>query len=145
LAYISNHQWFDLVSNLSGSKFIPESTMFCPRALLFLSGVCVCAWIGGCSTASPLAESTPVEPVMETAAVSHTHTTVIAADSIQLTRPVSSEDVIAWSLRGTSDDIIIDRIEHSPSIFHLSASEEIHLRDAGVSNDVIRAMKATAS
>jgi hypothetical protein len=117
--------------------------MFCPRALRFLCGVCVCAWIGGCSTASPVAEPTPVEPVMET--VTPVHTTVIEADSIQLTRPVSCEDIIAWSIRGTSDDIIIDRIAHSPSIFHLSASDEIHLRDAGVSKDVIRTMKATAN
>ena len=117
--------------------------MFCPRAMRFFSGLCVCACIGGCSIASPVVEGTSVEPVMVTSPAAHT--TVIVADSIQLTRPVSAEDIIAWSVRGTGDETIIDRIEHSPSVFRLSASDEIHLHDAGVSKDVIRAMKATAS
>lgn len=56
----------------------------------------------------------------------------------------SKQDVIDWTARGTSDDIIIDRIERSGAVFRLSASEENRLRDEGVSEEVIQAMKATA-
>jgi hypothetical protein len=57
--------------------------------------------------------------------------------------PVTRDQVIAWTLRGTRDEVIIDRIACSGTVFHLSTSDELSLRDAGVSNDVIRAMKAT--
>jgi hypothetical protein len=56
---------------------------------------------------------------------------------------VSQSDVIGWTVRGVSDDVILDRIGHARSTFHLSAGDEMRLRDAGVSDDVIRAMKAT--
>lgn len=58
-------------------------------------------------------------------------------------RHVTKEDVIAWSSRGDRDEAIIDRIEHSGTVFRLSARDENDLRDAGVSDEVIRAMKAT--
>ncbi len=56
--------------------------------------------------------------------------------------PVSREDILAWSLRGISDDVIIERIEQSGSTFPMRTSDEMHLHDAGSSDDVLRAMKA---
>ncbi|HEX3356627.1 MAG TPA: glycine zipper domain-containing protein [Tepidisphaeraceae bacterium] len=57
---------------------------------------------------------------------------------------VSKHDVIKWASRGTRDDVIIDRIERSRTIFHLSRQDEQDLRDAGVSEMVIEEMKSTA-
>ncbi len=68
---------------------------------------------------------------------------VSSGDDSQKVLPVTREDVILWSVHGISDDVIIDRIERSGSVFSLPTSEEIHLRDAGVSDEVIRAMKGT--
>ena len=42
------------------------------------------------------------------------------------------------------DDIIIDRIERSGTVFHLCAPTSRILRDAGVSEMVIQEMEATA-
>jgi surface antigen len=55
--------------------------------------------------------------------------------------PVIREDVVVWSRQGTSDEVIIDRIERSGSRFHLTAADEDSLRAQGVSDDVLRAMK----
>lgn len=57
---------------------------------------------------------------------------------------VSKRDVIKWTSRGTRDDVIIDRIERSGTVFRLSRSDEQDLRDAGVSEMVIQEMRATA-
>jgi uncharacterized membrane protein YebE (DUF533 family) len=57
---------------------------------------------------------------------------------------VTQQNVIDWTNRGVKDDIIIDRIERSGTVFNLNAAEESRLRDAGVSEDVVRAMKNTA-
>jgi surface antigen len=59
-------------------------------------------------------------------------------------RGVTKDDVIFWSGRGDRDDLIIDRIEQSGATFQLTSREENDLRDSGVSEDVIRAMKDTA-
>ena len=59
-------------------------------------------------------------------------------------RTLTKEDVIRWSARGDRDDLIIDRIEQSGATFHLTSREENDLRDRGVSEEVIRAMKDTA-
>ena len=56
---------------------------------------------------------------------------------------VTKDDVIDWTRRGDRDDLIIDRIDRSGSVFNLSSRDENRLRDAGVSEDVIRAMKDT--
>jgi hypothetical protein len=53
-------------------------------------------------------------------------------------------DVIDWTSRGVKEDVIVDRIERSNTVFKLTAADENHLRDAGVSERVIRAMKDTA-
>jgi hypothetical protein len=56
---------------------------------------------------------------------------------------VTKEDVIEWTRRGEQDEIIIDRVERSPGVFRLTSHDENYLRDNGVSEDVIRAMKDT--
>ena len=56
---------------------------------------------------------------------------------------VTSENVIVWSRNGTRDEVIIDRIERSGTVFHLTAADQDTLRSQGVSDDVVRAMKAT--
>jgi surface antigen len=56
---------------------------------------------------------------------------------------VTQEDIIAWARKGTGDEVIIDRIERSGTVFRLTAAEEDALRSQGVSEDVVRAMKAT--
>jgi uncharacterized protein YcfJ len=57
---------------------------------------------------------------------------------------VRKSDVIAWTYRGLSDDVIIDRIERSGAVFHLTAADENDLRDRGVSETVIRVMRDTS-
>jgi hypothetical protein len=57
---------------------------------------------------------------------------------------ISNADVVLWTQRGMPEDIIIDRIEHSGTVFHLTAGEENELRDRGVSASVIRAMRDTS-
>lgn len=57
---------------------------------------------------------------------------------------LSREDVIRWTSQGVRDDIIIDRIDRSGTVFHLTAADQNDLRDEGVSEPVIRAMKDTA-
>lgn len=58
--------------------------------------------------------------------------------------PITKQEIISWSSHGTKDDVIIDRIDRSGAVFHLTAADENRLRDAGVSEQVIRAMKDTA-
>ncbi|MGE5608688.1 MAG: glycine zipper domain-containing protein [Bacillota bacterium] len=57
---------------------------------------------------------------------------------------VTKNDVIKWTDQGTKDEVIIDRIERSGTIFNITAADENELRDAGVSEEVVRAMKDTA-
>jgi hypothetical protein len=56
---------------------------------------------------------------------------------------VTKQDVIAWTERGVKEDLIIDRIDRTHSAFRLSPADENELRDAGVSEEVIRTMKNT--
>lgn len=56
---------------------------------------------------------------------------------------VSQRDVIDWSNRGVRDEVIVDRIDRTGSVFRLSARDENHLRDSGVSEMVIRKMEDT--
>src|SRR5450432_1312162 len=41
---------------------------------------------------------------------------------------VTKAEVVDWTQRGTSDDVIIDRIERSATVFHLTAADENDLR-----------------
>ena len=67
-----------------------------------------------------------------------------APQSYAASNRVTQSDVIAWSNRGMRDSEIIDRIDRSGSVYHLSAADQNDLRDARVSEDVIREMKETA-
>ena len=58
-------------------------------------------------------------------------------------RTVSKSQVIHWTRQGVKDEIIIDRIDQSGSVFSVTAADENELRDAGVSEEVIRSMKYT--
>ncbi len=57
--------------------------------------------------------------------------------------PLTKDDVILLTARGASDEAIIDRIERGNAVFHLTAADENQLRDARVSDEVIRAMNDT--
>lgn len=57
---------------------------------------------------------------------------------------VTKSDVIAWTDQGVREDIVIDRIDRSGTVFRLSAADQNELREHGVSESVIRAMKDTA-
>lgn len=57
---------------------------------------------------------------------------------------VTKADVREWSRAGVKDEIIIDRVERSGTVFKLNAKDVNELRDAGVSEAVIVSMKATA-
>jgi hypothetical protein len=59
-------------------------------------------------------------------------------------RAVTRDDVIEWTRRGDREDQILDRIDRSGTVFRLTARDENELRDNGVSENVIRAMKDTA-
>jgi hypothetical protein len=61
-----------------------------------------------------------------------------------VTDGVSRDDVIRWSKDGVKDEVIIDRIERSGTAFRLTATDENALRDANVSEEVVRAMKNTS-
>lgn len=56
---------------------------------------------------------------------------------------LTQQDVVAWTDQGVKDEIIIDRIQQSGTVFRLTAADENRLRDANVSEEVIRAMKYT--
>jgi hypothetical protein len=57
---------------------------------------------------------------------------------------VTKDDVLAWAAKGTRDDVMIDRINQCDAVVPLTAADENQLRDARVSEDVIRAMKDAA-
>lgn len=57
---------------------------------------------------------------------------------------ITKSEVITWTDQGVRDDIIVDRIDRSGIVFRLSAADQNDLRDHGVSESVIRAMKDTA-
>jgi hypothetical protein len=57
---------------------------------------------------------------------------------------LTKADVVDWTERGMSDEIIIERIERSKAVFQVTAADQNELRDKGVSPAVIQAMRATA-
>jgi hypothetical protein len=54
---------------------------------------------------------------------------------------VSRADIMNWSRSGVKDEIIIDRIQRSGQTFTVTAADEQQLKQAGVSDAVITAMK----
>lgn len=63
---------------------------------------------------------------------------------VQADSDITPETVATWAQAGARDDVIIDRIERSDTVIRLTAGDEMRLRRAGVSDDVICAMKETA-
>ena len=119
------------------------------RALIGLIGVASL----GCSSSGPnflpasseaappaLATNSAPQPAAEKVATALPPAHAVSYAEIA---PISTADVIRWTARGLREDIIIDRIERSPSIFHLTAADENHLHDKGVSEAIILEMKAT--
>ena len=60
-------------------------------------------------------------------------------------RAMGLQDVVALTKSGTSDQIIINQINTSGTIYHLSGAEIQWLHDSGVHDPVIETMQATAS
>ncbi len=54
--------------------------------------------------------------------------------------PIGIADVKALAKAGVSEDVIINQIHNSRTIFHLSAADIIDLRDAGVTDKVVNYM-----
>jgi len=54
--------------------------------------------------------------------------------------PLSLADVKALAKAGISEDVMINQIKNSHTVFHLSAADIIDLRDAGVSDKVVNYM-----
>ncbi len=57
--------------------------------------------------------------------------------------PLTRDQIVIWSRQGAGDEVIIDRIERSSTVFQLTAADEDTLRSQGVSDNVLRAMKET--
>ena len=122
------------------------------------SKVCLGVWLsaaavvgGGCQSNATPAESARVPEPAEAPVVVADATPVpssampdaLRADT-SAAAAVSQSDVIAWVTRGTTDDVVLDRVQHAPNAIRLTAGDEVRLRDAGVTDEVIRAIKATA-
>ena len=54
---------------------------------------------------------------------------------------ITNATVKDWTRAGVKEDIVIDRIQRSGQTFYLSSADEQDLRNAGVSDRVIQAMK----
>ncbi len=111
------------------------------RASKYHLGVAVCAAVlgGGCRANS--GTTSAVAPAMSVATADVPPAELAAPAAAD---EVSQSDVIGWTLGGVSDGVIVDRVGHARASAELSAGDELRLRDAGVSDDVIRAMKAAA-
>jgi hypothetical protein len=57
---------------------------------------------------------------------------------------VGPRDVIRWSRDGRTDEQILQMLEDCRAIMPLTAADENHLRDAGVSETVIEALKVSS-
>ena len=64
-------------------------------------------------------------------------------DRIDRAQQLSVEDVKKMSSAGLRDEVIIDQIYATRSVFHLSAQDIVDLKRAGVSQKVIDAMVRT--
>ena len=98
-------------------------------------------------TAAPKPRPIAVLPEAQPEAAQASYGSPIASAKPSLVQPepdISPETVAAWAQAGARDDVIIDRIERSDAVIRLTAGDEMRLRRAGVSDDVICAMKETA-
>ncbi len=55
------------------------------------------------------------------------------------------QDVVTLTRNGTSDEIIINEVRTSGTVYHLSGDEIVWLKQNGVHDCVIEAMQATAA
>jgi len=62
------------------------------------------------------------------------------AEDTSTVKPMTMDDVKSLTREGLSDSVIIDQLQATGSIFHLSNSDLIDLKKAGVGEKVIRAM-----
>lgn len=60
-------------------------------------------------------------------------------------QPLSLADVKALAKAGISEDVIINQIRNSRTVFHLTSADIIDLRDAGVTDKVVNYMINTPS
>ncbi len=60
-------------------------------------------------------------------------------------QPLAVADVRAMAKAGISEDVIISQIQNSHTVYHLSASDIIDLRDSGVTDKVVNYMINTPS
>lgn len=67
----------------------------------------------------------------------------IAAVSVPPGNPLSIHDVVEMNRSGVGDQVIVNQIRSSPSVFHLSPSDVANLHNQGVSDYVITAMQET--
>jgi hypothetical protein len=56
---------------------------------------------------------------------------------------VTRDDIVAWTRQGRTDEVIIDRIERSDAVFRPTAGDETDLRQQGVSDNVLSALRQT--
>lgn len=96
------------------------------------------------STGSRVAAGNPVlySPVQPRSMTAE-NTEHLASDRQLASVPagVGPNEVITWMKAGARDDVIIDRIERSDNVYRLTAGDEMLLRQQGVSDDVICALK----
>jgi hypothetical protein len=64
---------------------------------------------------------------------------------VQQNQPLTVSDVEALAHAKVSDDVIISQIQTSHSVYHLSATDIIDLRNAGVSDRVVNIMIGTVN
>ena len=62
---------------------------------------------------------------------------------VDQSQPLTLADVKALAKAGISEDVMINQIKNSRTIFHLGAADIIDLRDAGVTDKVINYMIST--
>lgn len=60
-------------------------------------------------------------------------------------RVVTQDEVLNWTARGVGSDVILDRLDGATCPARLTTADEVHLHAAGVSNDVIRALRQAAA
>lgn len=73
------------------------------------------------------------------------HQEKVAVQAAAQRRAMGLQDVVTLSRQGTSDDIIINNVRTSGTIFRLSGDEIVWLKQNGVHDCVIEAMQATAA
>ena len=78
------------------------------------------------------------------AAVDH-HEQKVAVQQAAARRALGLQDVVTLTQNGTSDEIIMNQIRTSGTIYHLSGQEIVYLKNNGVHDCVIEAMQATAN